>query len=101
MQILIRAVVPGLAPLGVVGTMADPQLTLKRNGATAAVGSSDDWGGGANFSAAFSSVGAFALPPASKDAATLVSLRPGNYTAELRGVAGAGGFALVEVYEVP
>jgi hypothetical protein len=100
-QVLIRAIGPGLAQLGVQGTMADPQLTLNKSGVTAAVATNNDWGGTAALSAAFASVGAFALPAASKDAAILVSLAPGNYTAQVTGVAGSTGLALVEVYEVP
>jgi hypothetical protein len=37
----------------------------------------------------------------SKDAALLLTLQPGIYTAQVSGVAGATGVALVEVYEVP
>ena len=46
--------------------------------------------------------GAFALTAGSKDAALLVSLPPGAYTAIVRGGAGAtaGGVVLLEVYEV-
>ena len=52
--------------------------------------------------AAFGSVGAFGLPgAASKDAALLVSLPPGNYSVQAAGAAGTTGVALVEVYEVP
>lgn len=36
-----------------------------------------------------------------QDAALLVVLAPGNYTAQVSGVAGSAGLALVEVYEVP
>ena len=46
----------------------------------------------------FASVGAFELPVASRDAALVVLLAPGSYTAQ---VGGTGGIALVEVYEVP
>ena len=46
-------------------------------------------------------VGAFRIENAqSTDAMLLLTLTPGNYTAEVRGVSG-GGAALVEVYEVP
>ena len=45
--------------------------------------------------------GGFALAARSRDAATVLVLAPGNYTAILTGVGGAGGESLVEVYEVP
>ena len=46
-------------------------------------------------------VGAFGLNVGSKDSALLVTLQPGNYTAQITGVSGSTGLALVEVYEVP
>ena len=47
-------------------------------------------------------MGAFALAsPASRDAALLVTLQPGSYTAQLSGVGGTTGVALIEIYEVP
>lgn len=98
--VLIRAIGPTLANFGVGGTVSDPQLTLFGAGGIR-LGENDNWGGGAALSAAFSAVGAFALPANSRDAAVLVTLPPGDYTVEVRGVAGATGSALVEVYEVP
>jgi hypothetical protein len=41
------------------------------------------------------------LPAGSKDAAMLVSLPPGVYTAQLSGVGGTSGDGVIEVYEVP
>jgi hypothetical protein len=47
-------------------------------------------------------VGAFAwTSPASLDSALLVSLPPGPYTAQVSGVKGDSGVALIEVYDVP
>jgi hypothetical protein len=46
-------------------------------------------------------VGAFALPANAADAAILINLAPGAYTAQVSGVGGTTGVALVEVYEVP
>jgi hypothetical protein len=50
---------------------------------------------------AFTRVGAFALEASSKDAALVVTLPPGNYTAQVTGADNTTGIALVEVYEVP
>jgi hypothetical protein len=51
---------------------------------------------------AFGRVGAFALTgPTSLDAALVVSLPPGGYTAQVSGVGNTTGVALIEVYEVP
>ena len=97
--VLIRAVGPGLAGFGVTGFMADPKLDLYSG--QSLINTNDNWGGGASLATAFSAVGAFNLQPSSKDAVILVTLPPGNYTAQVSGVAGSGGSALVEVYEVP
>jgi hypothetical protein len=46
-------------------------------------------------------VGAFALPSGSPDAALLVTLSAGAYTATVSGAGGTTGTALVEIYVVP
>ncbi|MEY2878721.1 MAG: hypothetical protein RLZZ15_1101, partial [Verrucomicrobiota bacterium] len=60
-----------------------------------------NWGGTAALTAAFTSVGAFALPAASLDAALVATLQPGNYTVEVKGAGTTTGVALVEIYDVP
>ena len=45
--------------------------------------------------------GAFPLAAGSKDAAILISLPPGSYSAQVIGVNSTTGIALVEIYEVP
>lgn len=96
--LLIRAVGPGLAALGVPGTLADPKLEIF-DGNGAKVVENDSWN--ASLAAVFSSVGAFALPAGSRDAALVVSLAPGSYTAQVSGVGGLTGDAIIEVYELP
>ena len=102
--VLIRAVGPGLTPFGVGGVLADPQLRLF-NAAGTATDTNDDWAGTPALAAAhgnaFTQTGAFGLPAASKDAALLVTLQPGAYTAQVSGVNATTGVALVEVYELP
>ena len=44
---------------------------------------------------------AFALPAGSADAAMVVTLPPGAYTAQVGGANNSTGIALVEIYEVP
>jgi streptogramin lyase len=99
--VLVRAVGPTLAgaPFNVPGVVADPQLTLF-SGQTS-IGTNNNWGGTAALTAAFSQVGAFALPATSLDAALVATLLPGNYTVQVSGVGGTTGVAIVEVYEVP
>jgi hypothetical protein len=95
---LLRAVGSSLAPFGVTGTLADPMIELYRDGKL--VASNDDWGSDAvNLGAAFTATGAFPLPDGSHDAAMLLSLPPGNYSAQVSGVGNTTGVALVEVYE--
>jgi hypothetical protein len=103
-MVLIRGIGPGLTAFGVTNTLADPQLALFRDGVP--VASNDNWHDAANAVAvatAATQVGAFALPTTSRDAALLLSLPPGSYTAQVSGNAAtnAVGNALVEVYEVP
>jgi hypothetical protein len=92
--VLVRAVGPGLLPFGVTGVMPDPRVALFAGSDT--VAQNDDWGGGAELSAAFAAVGAFALTPGSRDAALLGPVNGGR-TAQVRG--GQGGTVLVEAYD--
>lgn len=100
-NVLIRAIGPTLGDFGVPGTVVDPQLSLFRSGAATPLATNDNWGGTSVLTAAFTSVGAFALPAASKDAALLTALAPGGYSVQVSGVGDTTGIALVEVYEVP
>jgi hypothetical protein len=96
-RVLVRAVGPTLGTaFAVPGSMADPSLTVFRG--QTQIAANNDWGGGAALSAVFASVGAFALPVASLDAALLLTLTPGNYTAQVRGT--GAGEVIVEVYFV-
>jgi hypothetical protein len=102
--VLARAVGPTLGGFGVAGTIEDPILNLYDQAASdKPLYTNDNWEDAANtteveYTAA--RVGAFPLSAGSKDAAILASLPPGNYTAVAKGVDGATGVALVEVYVV-
>ncbi len=101
-RLLLRAVGPTLAAFGVGGALADPELTLRPLGRETITARNDDWAGTAALKAAFASVGAFAFAnDASRDAALVVELPPGAYTATVSGKANTTGVALVEVYELP
>lgn len=98
--VLIRGLGPTLTGYGVTGALADPQLRLYRSGTL--LDSNDDWGGIAQLKSVFTSVGAVGLASdASKDAALLVTLVPGIYTAHVSGAGGTTGVGLVEIYAVP
>jgi hypothetical protein len=84
-----------LASAGVSDALADPTLTLVP--ASGPSVTNDDWGTDAN--AATLTASGFA-PSHAKEAAILVTLAPGAYTAVVSGVNGATGVAIVEVYEL-
>ena len=95
--ILVRAVGPTLGIFGVPGTLADPKLELY-NSSAVKIGENDNFN--AVDAATFTAVGAFPLGVGAKDAAIVTTLAPGSYTAQVTGVGGVSGVALVEVYEV-
>jgi len=106
-RLLVRAAGPALGPLGVANVLTDPVLTvLNSSGATFAT--NDNWGtplgNGASdattLSAAFNQAGAFAFPAGSADSALIADFTPGNYTIQVSGAGGAGGVALVEIYDI-
>jgi hypothetical protein len=102
--VLIRASGPALVPFGVAGTLSDLSLQLYSVSSSGSVliAGNEDWGGDPEITAEAAAVGAFAwTDPNSADCALLVTLPPGNYTANVLGVNGASGVALVEVYDVP
>ncbi len=104
--VLVRAIGPNPAFATAVGSeaLADPQLTLYRvqNNLSTAVLTNDNWGGDAQLTGVGQRVGADPLTnPASKDAAILITLDPGVYSAVAYGANGAAGITLVEVYDVP
>lgn len=99
-KVLLRGIGPTLSNFGVSGVLADPKLELY-NAASVKIQENDNWNGTTELGIAFTAVGAFTLGPTTKDAALLVTLAPGNYTAQVSGVGGTTGVALVEIYEVP
>jgi len=113
--LLIRGVGPGLAaaPFNLSGTLANPSLAVYDSsnkviasnigwGNSSALGNSAVPAGVQAVTAAFmATVGAFPLAAGSTDCAMLVTLPPGNYTAEVSGVGSSTGIALIEVYEFP
>ncbi len=111
-RLLIRGVGPGLAAFGVTGALTDATLKLYDSTATL-IAQNDNWetaqpltaaqaaASAADLSAAASQSAAFALAPGSRDAALIVILGPGSYTAHVAGPAGQTGVALIEVYDLP
>lgn len=101
-RILIRAVGPALEDHGVTGFLEDPELSVVSQGGVV-LATNDDWEDSANLTEltdAFSSTFAFPLPPDSADAAVVIDLSPGLYTAVMSGKGATTGIGLVEVYDV-
>lgn len=103
-RVLIRGVGPSLAAFGVANPLSDPFITVYKAGSNQGFLFNDNWSerpDADEVENVAASVGAFALPRGSKDAAYLVELPPGGYTVHLTAVDGTAGTALVEVYFVP
>jgi hypothetical protein len=98
---LVRAVGPGLTAFGVEGALARPQLAVFSG--SNEIARNVGWSTSANatvLAETAAAAGAFPLAAGSADSALLLTLAPGPYTAQVSGLAGTTGVALVEVYEV-
>jgi len=101
-RVLLRVIGPGLASFGVTSLLQDPRLTVKdATGST--VASNDNWSAGSasEVTAASAAVGAFPLASGSRDAASVLTVLPGNYTMLAEAVETGTGIVLLEVYELP
>ncbi len=110
--VLIRGVGPSLAPYGLTGLLADPVLNVYDSSGNL-VATNNDWGTpvgvnatqvtatAATLTSTAAQVGAFPLIAGSKDAALIVTLPPGAYTAQVSGNGGTTGNGMAEVYEIP
>lgn len=106
---LIRAIGPTLtrAPFNVADALRDPFLQIYQG--ENLLRENDDWDAPLAAQAAVreagARVGAFPMQEiragSGLDAAMLITLQPGSYTAKVSGFQGGAGVALVEVYELP
>lgn len=92
-SVLFRAIGPDLASAGVANALADPMLELHDVNGTL-IASNDSWK--SNQQAQIQTTGL--APGDDRDAAILLTLAPGDYTAIVRGSGGTTGVALVEAY---
>jgi hypothetical protein len=100
--VLIRGVGPELARYGVAGVLADPVLRVFRAGVDTPIFQNDDWGSTAyadQIAKTAERIGAGSVTTGSKDAALLLTLPSGVYTAIVSGSGNSTGVGLVEVYE--
>jgi hypothetical protein len=94
-RIVVRGIGPSLKASGVANPLPDPVLEL-RDGNAAAITSNDNW-----TDAQMDALQTVGLAPTDdKEAALLMRLAPGAYTAIIRGKGNATGVALVEVYNL-
>jgi hypothetical protein len=94
--VVVRARGASLTQAGVANALGNPALQLIRSSDQATLASNDDWGTAPN--AAQVQASGFA-PPNAQEAAILVTLAPGAYTAVVTG-AGGTGVGMIEVFAV-
>lgn len=94
-RVVLRATGPTLATYGVAGALADPVLSLYSG--TTLLGQNDNWS--AADAAEFTRLGMADWAVGSRDAAFIVTLAPGSYTAQVAGKDGGTGIALLEIYD--
>src|SRR4051812_29355956 len=94
-KVVVRALGPSLTQFGINGALANPTLDL-RNSNGDLVRSNDDWKDSQQ--AEIQSTGL--APTADLEAAVVVTLQAGAYTALVSGKNGTTGVGLIEVYQV-
>ena len=103
-NVIIRAIGPELSQFGVPDFLADPTLEL-HNGTGALIASNNNWqhtiiGGKITQDQVQDIQNSGHAPQDLRESAIIANLRPGNYTAIVRGVNNTTGVALVEVYDL-
>ena len=95
-RVIARALGPTLATRGVSGYLSNPQLAIY-DSAGGEMAVNDDWRQ-SDQSAAITASGF--QPPNDREPAIIMTLAPGAYTVIVRGIGGATGVGLVEVYDL-
>ena len=94
-QVILRAIGPSLAAAGVEGVLPDPTLEL-RDSSGSVIFSNDNWRDTQE-----TAIAATGLQPSDDlEAAILITLDPGAYTAIVQGTNATTGNALVEAYDL-
>jgi hypothetical protein len=96
--VMIRGLGPALTKYNVPNTLPDPRLRVYNSSQTV-IAENDNWSA-ADVSSATASVGAAELAAGSKDAAIVLTLNPGAYTAIVSDVNGATGNGLIEIFDL-
>lgn len=93
-KVVVRALGPSLSAAGIKGALPDPTLELR--GPDGLIATNDSWQ-----SDNVNELSALSLAPSNVlEAAVIATLKPGNYSAIVRGKKNKTGLALVEVYDV-
>ena len=95
-EVVVRAIGPSLASFGIANVLSDPTVEL-RDASGNLVDSNDNWG---NHPKAAQIQSEKLAPTQPVESALQVTLNPGSYTAIVRGVNGATGVGLVEIYDL-
>ncbi len=99
-RVLFRALGPSLAGAGVANVLADPTVEIV-NSQGVTVAANDNWQNQTSGGSA-AEITSFGLAPTNpNEAAVIVTLPPGGYTAIVRGANFTTGVALIEAYELP
>ena len=94
-KVLVRAIGPSLASVGISGVLADPTVTIYDSN-HGIVTTNDNWK-----SSQQTEIQATGLAPQNDlESAVIVTLPPGSYTAIVSGNNGGTGIALAEVYDL-
>lgn len=96
-QVIVRASGPALSKYGVGGVLEDPMIEIRRQDTNALVAQNDNWDGALRPDFQRRGIDNWAV--GSKDAAVVLTLNPGAYTAIVSGKSNGTGVALVEVFE--
>ena len=94
---------PLLSSYGISDYLADPELEIYNAAGTLIYSNSSHGtvtGTGAETISTYSSSTGITLPTGAVEAAIVVTLSPGNYTAILKGLNDSSGAAIIEAYEV-
>lgn len=94
-RVAVRALGPSLAAFGISGPLVDPTIQLRRSDGSLVM-ANDNWKDAQQAEI----IGSGMAPSNDREAALIVSLPAGNYTAIVNGKNGATGIGLAEVYDL-
>jgi pectin methylesterase-like acyl-CoA thioesterase len=95
-KVILRAIGPSLGASGLANVLSNPVLELHGGAGNNLIATNDNW---PDAESAAELVAAGMAPADPNEAAMVVTLPPGQYTAVINGKDGTSGAALVEVYD--